>query len=349
MATALTEVASPLFGKQNVQVNLLSTTKGKVPTKENITKQFQAIAALAKPGDIFVVYLSGHGVTFGEQNSQFYYLTKEIASEDISDASIRNKFTLSTSELTELLKQIPAQKQVMIIDACSSGSLVSNVLSQSRSLSSSQRRALDRMKDRTGMFILAGSAANKVSYEASQFGQGLLTYSLLLGMNGSALRDNQYVDVMQLFQFAADKVPEFAAFIGGMQRPVIATPSGSNSFDIGQFTEDVSIPMVEVKPLFVRSNFQEENDFDDILEISDAIDNRLMDISAQGKAASVLFVNVKKYPNAFAIKGRYSVSGESIIGNIRVFKGDELIKSFEIKGSSHDIDGLVEEILKKVE
>ena len=60
-----------------MQVNLLSTTKGKVPTKENITKQFQAIAALAKPGDIFVVYLSGHGVTFGEQNSQFYYLTKE--------------------------------------------------------------------------------------------------------------------------------------------------------------------------------------------------------------------------------------------------------------------------------
>lgn len=53
-----------------------------------------------------------------------------------------------------------------------------------------------------------GSAAAAVSYEASQYGRGLLTYSLLQGMRGAALRDDAFVDVQRLFQYAADQVPQ---------------------------------------------------------------------------------------------------------------------------------------------
>lgn len=350
VATGLEGVGEALFGTGNVQVNLLTSSSNLASTKANIKAAFANVAAEAMPEDVVVIYLSGHGVTYGATDAQFYYLTKDVASEDIADATIRENFTIATNELTEMLKAIPAQKQVLIIDACSSGSLVDNVLSQTRNLPSSQRRALDRMKDRTGIFILAGSAANKVSYEASQFGQGLLTYSLLLGMNGSALRDNQYVDVMQLFQFAADKVPEFATFIGGMQRPVIATPLGTNSFDIGQLTADVVIPMTEVKPLFVRSSFQEERSFSDVLDLGTALDNRLNDISAQGKSASILFVNVKKYPNAYAVKGRYSIDAKGIVTlKVNVFKGEQVVKNFMVKGSMSYVEGLVNTILKEIE
>jgi len=75
----------------------------------------------------------------------------------------------------------------MILDACASGRVVEDLLAE-RNVSPEQIRALDRMKDRTGMFVLAGSAADKVTYEAGQFGQGLLTYSLLLGMRGAVLK-----------------------------------------------------------------------------------------------------------------------------------------------------------------
>lgn len=44
------------------------------------------------------------------------------------------------------------------------------------------------MKDRTGTHVITGCAADAVSYEASRFGQGLLTYSLLEGMKGASLR-----------------------------------------------------------------------------------------------------------------------------------------------------------------
>ena len=64
-----------------------------------------------------------------------------------------------------------------------------------------------------------GSAADAVSYEASRYGQGLLTYSLLQGMKGAALKEDQYVDVSKLFEYAADEVPRLAQNVGGIQRP----------------------------------------------------------------------------------------------------------------------------------
>jgi hypothetical protein len=76
-----------------------------------------------------------------------------------------------------------------------------------------------------------------VSYETTQYAQGLLTYSLLEGMKGRALRDGDYVDVGKLFGHAVDQVPELAGKIGGLQHPLVAAPRGS-SFDIGRLTAE---------------------------------------------------------------------------------------------------------------
>ena len=118
---------------------------------------------------------------------------------------------------------------------------------------SSHIRALDRLKDRTGLFILAGSAANKPSYETTHFGQGLLTYSLLLGIQSEALRDKQFIDVVKLFQFSADEVPILAKFVRGVQKPIILSSRG-NSYDIGKIKdyERQHIVLKETRPIFVR-------------------------------------------------------------------------------------------------
>ena len=126
-------------------------------------------------------------------------------------------------------------------------------LTEKRDVPGSQVRALERVKDRTGMHVLAGCAADAVSYEASRYGQGVLTYSLLLGMRGAKLREGEYVDVVELFGFAADKVPELARDIGGVQRPLIASPRGS-SFDIGRLTaaDREKVPLQMIKPVVLR-------------------------------------------------------------------------------------------------
>jgi uncharacterized caspase-like protein len=174
-----------------------------------------------------VIYLAGHGVNYGGQDGDFYILTNEARSAELSDPEVRKQAALSSQELTEIFKQNPALKLVMILDTCASDKALEK-LTEKRDVPSSQIRPLERVKDRTDLHILAGRAADAVSYEASRYAQGVLTYSLLLGMRGAKLRDGQFVDVVDLFGFTSDKVPELARDIGGIQRPVIVSPRGTS-------------------------------------------------------------------------------------------------------------------------
>ena len=351
IASALRQTADILFGKERVHLEWFSTdtqSGSKMASKENIKTAFETFSTTARPEDVLTIYFSGHGVTYGDTESeQFYYLTKDMLSGDLSDPAIRSNYAISTEELTQWVTAIPAQKQVMILDACSSGKVVEDLLAV-RDVPTSQIRALDRMKDRTGMFVLAGSAADKVSYEASQFGQGLLTYSLLLGMSGGALREGRSVDVMQLFQFARDRVPEFAKDIGGIQTPTLAFPTHASSFDIGLVTEEVDIPLQEVKPVFIRSVFQEEENFEDIIGLSEALDQYLIDASTGSSSKGVIFVDVNKYDEAYSIKGRYVLNNNQAVIKGGLFKSKEKVGSFEISGGKDDIGKIVQKIIAEV-
>ena len=81
-------------------------------------------------------------------------------------------------------------------------------------------------------------------------------------MRGGALREDQFVDFARLFNFASDRVPQLAEGIGGIQRPVVASPKSGQSFDIGQVSDadKDSIPLQSLRPLVLRANFGDEID-----------------------------------------------------------------------------------------
>ncbi|MEM6722787.1 MAG: caspase family protein [Bacteroidota bacterium] len=361
MANAISSVGSQLFTNgDSLEVMALTTSQpnasylqGKVQhqfsSKENIVNQLKSIQAKAKAEDIVIVYLSGHGVTYGgSEKAQFYYLTHGVSSEDLSDKAIRDKYTLSSNELTRLMNQIPALKQVLVIDACQSGKLVEDLSVGTRTLNSSQIRALDRMKDRTGLFILSGSAANKVSYEASEFGQGLLTYSLLQGMQGRATRQDgggNYVDIIKLFQFARDEVPKLAKSIRGIQTPMVGIPKKASSFDIGIVNERVTIQMNKQKPIVIRSNFMNMETANDNLKLTQLFEQELRLESEKGRKASLLFIDVSEKKGAYKLSGLYSNANGSIQLNPKLYKDGQLITVL-ILPSENDPDTLIENILE---
>jgi WD40 repeat protein len=352
MAQAIRSAGGALFPAGRIQVELLSTAGDSLSgtmssSKNNIRKAFEAVAGRAKPGDLFLVYFSGHGVTYGSaEKASFYYLTKDIAGEDLHDPEIRQNFAISSEELTQWLTAIPALKQVMILDACNSGQVVEAFTA--RDLNPSQIRAFDRMKDRTGMFILTGSAADKVSYEANRYGQGLLTYSLLQGMSGLALTPDKRVDVMTLFQYARDKVPELARGVGGIQTPVLAFPAQGESFDIGIVTDQVKIPVTQVKPVFIRNNFQDQDAYDDVLGLTEAVAVHFQGLTARGAQAKIIYVDVSEYENAYSIKGRYTVKGENVVVRGRLFQGKTAVGDFKVNGTKNAFPALVEALVEKV-
>ena len=178
VAQALTLGAKKLFGTEAAYVHSLTTSGSKEtwPTKTNIVNTFKTISSTAKSTDVIVVYLAGHGITWGGQDGDFYYLTQDAytgVTSAYNDPAIREKTTLSSAELIELFKLVPAQKQVMIIDACGSGKAVDNLIAK-RDIPSSTLRALDRMKDRTGMHIITGCAADAVAMRLVSSGREYL-------------------------------------------------------------------------------------------------------------------------------------------------------------------------------
>jgi WD40 repeat protein len=350
MASALRQTGELLFKPGNVFVHLLSTDPGQTPpTKANIKAAFDAVEKAAKAEDILITYFSGHGITYGDADrALFYYLTMDIATPNLSDAGIRATRAISSNELTEWTKKIPALKQVMILDACNSGKVAESILAAGeKSLASTQIRALDRMKDRTGMYVLTGSAADMVSYEAGRFGQSLLTYSLLDGI--IRFMDEKEVDVMKLFQGARDRVPGLAAEIGGIQTPMMAFPVGAASFPIGIVDTSVKIVLQQPKPVFIRNAFQDEDIFDDELGLTQALADYFRSLTAKGAQAELIYVDVSEYQNAYSIKGLYKVRGDTVEVRGRLFKGNTRVGApFTLKGNKSDVPGLVEEMVGMV-
>ncbi len=341
--------AKKLFGAERSYVYNLTTSQSKefYPTKTNILNAFEKISSTAHPLDIFVMYVSGHGINYGGQDGDWYYLTQEAYTGSASaynDPAIRQQTTISSNELVELFKKVPALKQVLMLDACASGKVVDNLMAQ-KDIESSTLRALDRMRDRTGMHIITGCTADAVSYEASKYGQGVLTYSLLEGIRGAALREDQYVDVNKLFQYAQDRVPQLAEGIGGIQSPQVFSPQGSQSFDIGLLSdaEKKEIPIAKIWPIYIRSNFQDENEMEDVLSLGKLINESLNEVSSKGMDSQIIFVDVADYPEGCKLIGRYRKENGQIILKLRRKCGGE-DKTYDLK--ANDVEGLKLEILK---
>lgn len=372
IAQALRIGAGGLFGVNKTHITLLNTS-GKegalLPTKENIRRAFAEVAKQAKPWDVLVIYFSGHGLALGGEEDLYVYPTQEartIDGETLKDTALRNVTTINSTELVEWLTQtewikgqkgLAPLKRVMILDTCAAGKAGEKLMKDATTLSSAQIRAIDRLKDRTGYHVLMGAAADKVSYETNRYGQSLLTYALLTGMRGAALRQEQYVDVALLFQYAADQVPQLARGIGGVQRPIVAAKQGT-SFDVGLLKtkeERSAIPLARERPTLLRPlliNRDESVGFDD-LELQPLLRERLREKSAgKGASASDVWVGVSvdadEMAGAVRPSGTYVVVGDTVRVAMSLVRDGKRIDSFQVEGNKADKDGLVRLILEGI-
>jgi hypothetical protein len=334
-AQAISLGADRLFGVDKVRLHLLTdyqdpnttgspgTLSAQAPSRDNLQSAFAQVAQEAKPGDILVVFLAGHGVMSAGADGDYYYLTNDAQGLDLTDPAVRKLWGVSSTELTEWIKQIHANKQMMVLDTCASGGALEK-LTLKRAVPSSQIIALDRLKDRTGFYVLAGAAADRVSYETTRFGQGLLTRALLEGMKGAALRDGEFVDVARLFQFTRDEVPKLAQEIGGIQAPQVAAPSG-DSFDIGQMLEadQRAVPLAAVREMMVQSDFQDEEQMADVVRLSARFNQRLRAENAVSVRGQLAYVDSDDFPDAWRLAGRYRRTPQGLQVTARLFRNTE--------------------------
>jgi hypothetical protein len=197
-------------------------------------------------------------------------------------------------------------------------------------------------------------ASAGVSVDASQFGHGLLTYSLLEGLKGASLRDGEFADVRMLFAYAEKRVPELAKSVGRVQRPVVIAPDYSGSFDIGKFSgiEQKQIALSNPKPIVLRPNFRNSALKTDNLKLTQKLTKRLKSIGDEktgGGQSRIAFADADELRNAVIPAGSYSVDGDQVEISLVLLKNDNPVGRTTVIGSINDLDGLTLRILKTIE
>ncbi|HRF18547.1 MAG TPA: caspase family protein, partial [Chitinophagaceae bacterium] len=351
-------------GKEHVFVYDLTTSEKRyqLPEKNSIKKVLEEIGNKATANDILLLFFAGHGVMSARSGEQqkFYFLTadasKTTAASAVADVGI------STAELTEWMKpqNIRAQKRILIFDACNSGQAIRDLVKvgnerqgymAARSDEQSQQiKAIDKLNEQSGFFILSASASNQSAYEMGRYSQGLLTYSLLkaIKQQPDILADGKYLDVSRWFNAAEKTVTELTKETGARQQPQVIS---NTNFTIGIVDEEVMAKIVlpQEKPLFAASNFQnnDENIADDDLELSKLINLQLNDMASRGASSKIVYVTATNSPDAYSLTGRYTINNKVISVQVNL-KQNKLIKArFELRGTSDKLNELAAAVALK--
>ncbi|MFN0035281.1 MAG: caspase family protein [Saprospiraceae bacterium] len=351
-ADALEKSGKELF-KERTVVKLLSTADAdpkKWPRKAEIRKAVQDIAAKAGPDDILLIYFSGHGLTYKAPNSeesQFYYLTTDIAGDNLRDEGILNAQAIAQDSLMDWVRKVKTRKRILIYDACNSGSVVEK-MEGAKDLTSDQRKALERINERSGMFVLTGSAADKSSYEANTYGHGLLTYSLLNGMLAvAAENDDGNVELGNLFDFVENDVRELAKRIDREQRPEVIK---AESYPIGQIKANTGIKRPSELDVFVRTNLNVSKEGVDLHDVSKAVNAELEKLAAEQKPTLVFWGDVSSFSGKYyLIGGEYQEVGEKITGTANLYQGRTKLTSFPIEGKKANLSKMAKTLVFDVQ
>lgn len=186
----------------------------KEATKAGIVEQLKGLRQ-SKEDDVVLVYLAGHGETQG--NDWFFIphdLTQPEQPERLQQGGI------SSRELAESLRQIPARKVVVLIDACKSGAAALGFAAGTRGLE--ERRVLAQLSRATGTHLIAATTKEQLASELHQLGHGVFTYALLEGLGGKAAANGPDVTARKLMVYVEQALPELSKrFRAEEQFPVV--------------------------------------------------------------------------------------------------------------------------------
>ena len=187
-------------------------------TRANIEAAFSEIIKQARPQDAFVFYYAGHGVMSESDDknpADFYLVPYEVVRIYGDDGGLTTN-GIAARNLRELLKNVSAQKQLIVLDACESGGAVETMAMRG----ASEEKAIMQLARSAGVAVLASAGQDQVATEFGKLGHGVFTYALLKGLSGEAdgaPRDGK-ITIKELEAYINDQVPELTKLYRGKRQ-----------------------------------------------------------------------------------------------------------------------------------
>jgi WD40 repeat protein/uncharacterized caspase-like protein len=355
LSNAIEMSTSKMLGAENIHVyhvesKLASNEVFTTPERAGVMKALAEIGSKAKANDLLFIFFAGHGIMQGQVDKTFTFLT--------ADASQINQIGISTNDLKSWLspegpfKMLP-NKTILVYDACNSGQAAKELVAAlTRDDDATERqRQIEELGDKSGLFILSASAPNKPAYELPQFGQGILTYSLLYTLkNNPSILDqeedgNGYLNLQKWFLATEQEQSRRMEALGLKQD---AQPYGAGNIRLGLVDNELrqSIKLADEKPLVFCANARDEND-EDPLELKKAVNNYFEHALSRGSDSPVAFVSAET-PQANVIKLIYSIKKEKVECRILVFKNKIKIQETILSDSIETIPSKIAEAVSNL-
>ncbi len=363
ISQTIESAAKKMYGNDHVVMFNLTTDSMDLlkPNKQNIKIILDSIGKKATANDILLIFLSGHGaLAEADENKQFYYLTADASS--LLDEKAFPVVGISTAELTDWIrpKNIRAQKRILILDACNSGQAINDLLGnpqRARTLPASEAggrsrmiKEIDKLNERSGLFILSASASNKSAFESDKYAHGYLTYSLLktIKQQPDILEDGKNLNISRWFNAAGKSVSTIAKEENNDQKTQIFSVI---DFNIGEVDSSVisNIRIEGEKPMFTSSNFQNADStaHGDDLGLTNSVNEALREISTKGKESRIVFAMSSPAGDTYSVSGSYKLKDNELKIEIRIKKGRDKLCEFEEKGATNNLKELADNIIKK--
>ncbi len=206
MVETLRQQSHSLF--KSVQVIRLVNRQA---TLDGIHTAFRELAAQVQAHDVFVLFLSGHGITV---DGQYHFIPADLI---YTNRKALRAGSVDQRRLQTWLGAIKAQKSLVLLDTCQAGSFrmaASSALSTfAMAKGLEEKSAIDKLMRATGRAVIAASTERQFALEGYK-GHGVFTYALLQGLRGAADTPNArgqrdgYISIDVLANFVLDAGPE---------------------------------------------------------------------------------------------------------------------------------------------
>jgi uncharacterized caspase-like protein len=170
-------------------------------TKPGIAAAFRKISAAAKSNDVFILYLAGHGITL---DGRYHFLPVDF--RYLNEDSIRTA-SIDQGDLQRWMADIPAMKNLVLLDTCNSGSFVE---AQTVTRGIAEKTAITKLIRATGRAVISASSDTQVALEGYK-GHGIFTFALLKALksaDGKSGNRDGVTSTAEIASFVQNFVPD---------------------------------------------------------------------------------------------------------------------------------------------
>lgn len=194
------------------------------------------LAATVGPDGTAFLFFSGHGgrVATGP-DAGTYLIPFDGRQKKLRETAIESK------ELTSLLAAIPAQRLVVVLDACHAGGTgeLKELDPDAQIKAGFDEKSLRELASGVGRVILASSRSDELSWVLPGATNSLFTHHLLDALRGGAhSRGDGLIRVFDVFHYVSDKVPADKP----IQHPIFKAHDLENNFALALFQGGKALP-----------------------------------------------------------------------------------------------------------